>query len=92
LNKLVYWRGVKGLTVRELAKKAGVSPNTISVIEQEKRKGSLVVLGKLAKALEVDLVEFIDLLEDPKELPVTVEATTGRHSTTRSGDALLVGP
>jgi transcriptional regulator with XRE-family HTH domain len=82
LNTLTYWRGIKELTVRELAQKAGVSPNTISVLEQGHRKGTIVVLGKLARALEVDLREFADLLETPpKDLTATNLESAVRHNT-----------
>ena len=50
-----------GLTQRELAEKAGLSLNTIGYIEcKEKRSPKLLTIKKIAKALDIDIAEFID--------------------------------
>ena len=63
MNKLAYWRGMRGLTVRSLSEKSGVNASTISQIEKEHRKPYISTLGKLANALEVDISEFAGLIE-----------------------------
>lgn len=47
-------RDARGLTVRQLAVKAGVSAPTVSRIETGKRNGSLETLAALAAALDVE--------------------------------------
>lgn len=47
-------RDARGLTVRELAAKAGVSAPTVSRIETGQRNGSLETLAALAAALDVE--------------------------------------
>ncbi len=50
-----------GMTQRDLAKSAGVSGAYIALLEQGKRKNpSLVILRRLARALEVELVELLE--------------------------------
>ena len=44
----------RGLTVRDLAGKAGVAPATVSRIETGQREGSLPTLAKIAAVLEVE--------------------------------------
>lgn len=49
----------KGLSHEMLAKKAGVSRPAISHIENGRRKPSLMICLKIAKALEVDFAELV---------------------------------
>ncbi|QRF24283.1 helix-turn-helix transcriptional regulator [Alicyclobacillus sp. TC] len=50
-----YYRTVKGMSVRELAMKAGVSSSYIYAIESGARGSNLTKLEKIAEALEVPL-------------------------------------
>ncbi len=63
-SKIRTLRLEKGISVRALAKIAGISPATISLLESnEDRKASLLTVNKLAAALEIpiqELDEFID--------------------------------
>lgn len=53
MTKLEYWRVTRKLTIKELARKAGIDRSTITRLENGKAvKG--VTLGKLAEALLVD--------------------------------------
>jgi DNA-binding XRE family transcriptional regulator len=54
-SRLKVWREHRGLTVRALAEKAGVSASLISEIETGKKEGSIATLKAMAKALKVDL-------------------------------------
>lgn len=53
-------RKAKDLSQQELASLAGVSQATISRLEQNEHDPSLQMLGKLARALEVDLRELLE--------------------------------
>lgn len=66
MNKLAYWRGKRGLTVRELAEKSGLTPKAISRIEKGHNRAYVSTLGKLAAALDIDLNELAELVEDGK--------------------------
>jgi len=63
INKLKRLRGAAGLSLRELAAKAGVNQTTISLIETDKRKGQIATLGKLAKALDVPIDELLEFMD-----------------------------
>ena len=52
------YRRHRGLTQKHLAKAVGVTPLTISYIETGRRRGSLKLLHRLAKALAVDLADL----------------------------------
>ncbi len=58
------WRLYRGLTVEGLAAKAGVSPATISLIENYESAGSPRSLEKLAKALKCTVGQLFDV--EPK--------------------------
>lgn len=51
-------RNEKGMTVRELSEKSGISIGHISFIENGERDPTISVLVKLATALEVDCREL----------------------------------
>lgn len=63
LNPLKKHRALRGLTVRELAQKAKMNPKTISFIENDHQKATIVSLGKLATALEIDIEILLPLLD-----------------------------
>ncbi|ATY85921.1 XRE family transcriptional regulator [Kyrpidia spormannii] len=52
-------RRERGMTVRELAEKAGVSQSYIYAVEAGTRGSRLAKLIKIARALEVDLATLI---------------------------------
>lgn len=58
------WRDKRGLSVEGLAEKAGVSPGLISLIENSKSGGSPETLEKLAKALDCEVGELLDVKPD----------------------------
>src|ERR1700722_19801909 len=69
-------RAITGLQQKELAELADIDPSHISLIEIGKRQPSVVMVGKLAKALQIPdhLLSLLaaepgDLdMENPKEL------------------------
>jgi transcriptional regulator with XRE-family HTH domain len=48
------------MSIKKLSKKSGVQEATISKIKNNKQKASIVTIGKLAKALDVDVLEIVD--------------------------------
>ena len=63
-------REEKGLSAREVARRAGISDGHVLYIENEQRKPTFDVLMKILKALSADLPEF---LQETGYLPVNVE-------------------
>jgi len=57
-TKLKELREAKGLSVRGLAREAGVSTETIYSVEHGHRQPSVRTLGKLARALDVEVKDF----------------------------------
>lgn len=57
-HQLTYYRQKMGLSQRELATRAGVSPGAVCLYEQGRRSPSLGVLFRLATALEVSVSEL----------------------------------
>jgi len=55
---LRHWRERRGYSVRELARRAGVSFVTIVRVENEHISPTVAMLEKLAKPLEVDVRDF----------------------------------
>lgn len=57
------FRKEKGFTLQTLSEKAIMSMDYLAEIESEKRKKSfsLAVLGRIADALEIDIVEFFKI-------------------------------
>ncbi|KRM07731.1 MAG: helix-turn-helix transcriptional regulator [Liquorilactobacillus ghanensis] len=55
MNKVKKYRKEKGLSQMELASKAGVTRQTITLIENNKYNPSLALCLKIAKALDSDL-------------------------------------
>lgn len=60
-SRLQMVREERGLSQRELAKRAGVTPATISLIEQEAHAPSLASLHKILCAISLSLAEFFAL-------------------------------
>ncbi|GLG00399.1 helix-turn-helix protein [Alicyclobacillus sacchari] len=57
-QRLRYYRKLRGMSVRELAEKAGVSVSYIYAIESGVRGSNVVKLGQIAEALGVQLSEL----------------------------------
>ncbi|APT75269.1 hypothetical protein LN42_01825 [Marinitoga sp. 1137] len=57
-NNLKYYRELKGLTTRELAKRSNVSQAHIVFIEQGKRAPTIPIARRIAKALDCELNEI----------------------------------
>jgi transcriptional regulator with XRE-family HTH domain len=53
-------RTMRGMNQVDLSEASGVSQNTISEIETGRRKARPATLGKLARALGVDIADFFD--------------------------------
>lgn len=63
---LIFSRGKKGLSIRQLSKESGVGASTISKIENKKSTGSLLVASKLAKVLDLE-IDKLFILENRRE-------------------------
>jgi transcriptional regulator with XRE-family HTH domain len=70
MERLKHIRAERGLTLRDLAQESGVSKDTISEIERGVRKPHPTTLGKLAKALDV---EVADLFPKKAQAPLSRE-------------------
>lgn len=53
------WRGVRGLTLAQVAARSGLNVGYLSQIENDKASPSLAVLGSLAQALDVPPAWFL---------------------------------
>jgi transcriptional regulator with XRE-family HTH domain len=51
-------REAKGMSMRTLAREAGVSTETIYSIEHGRRQPTVTTLDKIAKALDVEVKDF----------------------------------
>jgi len=72
-NKIKSIRKEKGMTLQEVAEKAGVTKGLISQIENSRTIPSLLVLIEIIQALEVDLESFFsELRMHSGELPILV--------------------
>ncbi len=52
------WREQRGLSYRELAKRAGIALSTLYRVESGAASPTVAMLEKLAKALDIRVVEF----------------------------------
>lgn len=62
-NKLVVYRAEKGWTQEELAKRVGVSRQTIATLEKNKYNPSLILAFKIANAFGRTLTEVFNYKE-----------------------------
>lgn len=62
-------REAKGLTQQQLADRAGITMNYIAKIESKKmqRGFTIVILGRIADSLEVEIAELFAPIEKGKE-------------------------
>ena len=54
-SPLVAFRAYLGLTLRELARRAGISPSYLSEIERGRKPGAAATLAKIAAALDTTM-------------------------------------
>ena len=54
-KRIVYLRKQKGLSQEDLALEAGINKNYLSDLERGRRNPSLLIIEKIAIALEIDL-------------------------------------
>ena len=59
--RLREWRERRGLSLRELAQRAGVSFTTCHRIEVQKISPTVTVLERLANALDIRIVDFFPI-------------------------------
>jgi ribosome-binding protein aMBF1 (putative translation factor) len=59
-SRVKVWREERGLSQGQLAAKAGIKANYVSMIESGKRAGTAAMLKRIAAALRVDLDELVD--------------------------------
>lgn len=71
-NPVRTWRKHRGLTARELAIAAGITPGYLSEIESGKKAGSLAVMGRIAGMLRVELGDLVVGGNEPSEAAVSV--------------------
>ena len=58
-NPIRVWREHRGLSLRELARRAEVSAQLVSEIERGQKEGSLRTLRSIARSLSVDLDDLV---------------------------------
>jgi DNA-binding XRE family transcriptional regulator len=58
-NKIKVWREYRGLSQSVLAEKANMAQASIAQMEAGKRIGSITVLKKISKALQLDLDDLV---------------------------------
>ena len=59
VHPLLVWREYRGITQEVLAKKAEVGKSYISQIESGRKMGSVTVLAKIARVLNVDIDDLV---------------------------------
>ncbi|WP_413380868.1 helix-turn-helix transcriptional regulator [Alkalihalobacillus sp. 1P02AB] len=63
-NRLVVFRAEKEWTQEQLAKRVGVSRQTIATLEKNKYNPSLILAFKIANAFDKPLTEVFDYKEE----------------------------
>ena len=66
---LRHWRGRRGYSVRELARRAKVGFVTVSRIENDRMSPTVDMLEKLAKALGITVRDFFPPPKRPQSKP-----------------------
>ena len=69
-NKIKVYRAVHDLTQEQLAKKLGVTRQTIIAIEKDKYNPSLDLAFKMARIFGVQIEEIFVYVEDPQDRPI----------------------
>ena len=68
------WRDHRGLTVKDLAEAALISPSYLSQIETGRREGTLETMARIARVLRIDLDDLVRPADD--DIAVS-ESTSG---------------
>jgi transcriptional regulator with XRE-family HTH domain len=89
VSELAKLRRSKGFSQRGLAEEAGVSPSSVYEIEVGRRKPNPSTLRKIARALNV---EVVDLLEEEERPKATVPPSLAEWLEERCGHAYLALP
>jgi ribosome-binding protein aMBF1 (putative translation factor) len=76
---LAFWRRKRGVTQTDLAKAAGVAQGFLSEIESGLKTGDVTVLQRIAKALEISLLELVPDLPAGKRKPGIKRGTIKRR-------------
>ena len=58
-NPIRVWREYRGLSRKELAARADISPTYLARLERGERRGTLRVLLRLAEALDIEVEDLI---------------------------------
>ncbi len=91
-NRLREIRSQAGLSQRELAKRAGVTNSTISMIEKNSVSPSVSSLKKVLSGIPISLLEFFDSEEASKtDIPVVYKADEFLDSSVDQIDWKLIG-
>lgn len=61
LERIRQIRNKKGISIVDLATKAGIARSYIYYIESKKKIPTLQILNKIAKALDVEMIEFFEI-------------------------------
>src|SRR6195952_180449 len=86
-------RKLKGLSQRELAKRAGVTNSTISMIEKNSVSPSISSLRKVISGIPMSMVEFFsEELQPENPTRVVYKATDLIYIPEGAGTRKLVGP
>jgi transcriptional regulator with XRE-family HTH domain len=76
-QRIKMFRVRQGFSLRSLAEKAGLSANTISLIERGENSPNVSSLHRLAEALEVPITAFFQ--DETEQLTVFVKHNKGTH-------------
>jgi transcriptional regulator with XRE-family HTH domain len=74
--RLAKLRRIKGLTAREVAKRAGISPQSLSRIEKGRHDLVLSTLERILAAMDSSMEDFVGVEAGSKEIP---DQTQGGH-------------
>jgi transcriptional regulator with XRE-family HTH domain len=73
-------RTAKNLSLEDVAVRAGISVSYLSRLENDKRDATLVLLSKVAEALDVPAPVIVFIASDPSELKGLDKETEARFS------------
>lgn len=63
-NPIKVWRAYRGLTQHDLAEKTGLSQSYLAMMENGEREGTVKALKRIAKALDVDIDDLVDMHDE----------------------------
>lgn len=78
-------RRIKGLTLKQLGQKTGISPGMLSRLENNQSSPPIATLAKIAQGLEVPISIFFEEGEKDTEQKYTVTRNGQRHQVVRRG-------